>query len=418
MIFIFLLSSLLLFSQTWETLTELPINGGERHHPVTFSIDGIGYVATGAGMNQSGGTVVFRDVNAYDPTTDTWSSLNLFPGAPRGFSYGVGYKGKGYMGFGLGVINGQFNYMQDLWEYDPETDTWTELESCPCTGRYHPAFAAANDKLFVGLGSLGNGSSGLGNGNDWWEYDIENNSWRQLPDLPSYGRHHPFYFTIGDDVYAGLGHGSIADNDGNVIYDDWFKWDTNNETWTELSEFPGEGRVAGTQFSNGSKGYVLSGQGEDHRSFAEGEFYEYDPETDTWKALTSHPGKARWAPGSFVIDDYVYFFGGQSRQDASDGFTRNEKDLMRFPLGPSSSVRDDIELVELYPNPAVDFVKFDNSLNVSRYEVINSSGEVVLNGDTNSEMISLENITSGYYTIKLYSNDETKIGKVIVVSDR
>ncbi|MEZ4902786.1 MAG: kelch repeat-containing protein [Spirosomataceae bacterium] len=34
---------------------------------------------------------------------------------------------KGYVGFGSGV-NGTFN---DLWEYNPVSDTWKALSSCP-----------------------------------------------------------------------------------------------------------------------------------------------------------------------------------------------------------------------------------------------------------------------------------------------
>ena len=33
---------------------------------------------------------------------------------------------------------------------------------------------------------------------DWWEYDIQQNSWSQKTSLPGNDRHHPFYFGIGD----------------------------------------------------------------------------------------------------------------------------------------------------------------------------------------------------------------------------
>ena len=84
----------------------------------------------------------------------------------------------------------------------------------------------------------------------------------------------------------------------------------NLNEWITLNDFPSEGRVAGTQFSYNGKGYVLSGDGDDHGPLDSGELWEYDPILDNWIQLTSHPGGARWAPGSFVIDCHVYLTSG------------------------------------------------------------------------------------------------------------
>ena len=45
-----------------------------------------------------------------------------------------------------------------------------------------------------------------------------------------------------------------------------------------------------TQFSYNNKGYVLSGDGDDHGPLSSGEFWEYNPLTDNWSQLPSHPG--------------------------------------------------------------------------------------------------------------------------------
>ena len=80
-----------------------------------------------------------------------------------------------------------------------------------------------------------------------------------------------------------------------------------NDSWLQLADFPSEARVAGTQFSFNGKGYILSGDGDNHGPLSSGEFWCYDPFTDAWNELPSHPGGAIWAPGSFVIDSDVYF---------------------------------------------------------------------------------------------------------------
>ena len=53
---------------------------------------------------------------------------------------------------------------------------------------------------------------------------------------------------------------------------------------------------------------MLSGDGDDHNPLSAGEFWRYDPSNDLWTQLTSHPGDAIWAPGSFVIGCDAYFF--------------------------------------------------------------------------------------------------------------
>ena len=47
------------------------------------------------------------------------------------------------------------------------------------------------DKILMGCGSNDNG-----NLNDWWEYDIPSNTWSTKPNLPGLERHHPFYFDM------------------------------------------------------------------------------------------------------------------------------------------------------------------------------------------------------------------------------
>lgn len=242
----------------WLETESLPGQG--RHHPVTFTLDGYGYVATGS----TTGDHYTNDFFRYDPSADSWEVLPDFPGPGRGYAYGGTYQGKAYLGFGTSPA-----YLNDLWEYDPATEEWTELASLPGSGRAHPAFVITNDgKIFVGLGNAAQ------NFRDWYEYDIATNTWTEHELLPGPARHHPYYFNIGDTPYAGFGHGG-------AIYSDWYRWNRDTDTWTQMDFFPGEGRVAGTQFSHDGKGYVLSGEGEDHQQLDYGEFYEYDPATDT-----------------------------------------------------------------------------------------------------------------------------------------
>ena len=89
-----------------------------------------------------------------------------------------------------------------------------------------------------------------------------------------------------------------------------------NEEWELLESLPGEARVAGTQFSFNGLGYVLSGDGDNHSSMETGEFWSYDPVSDSWTQLPPHPGTSRWAPASFIINGEVYLINGTTYSNA------------------------------------------------------------------------------------------------------
>lgn len=379
-------------AQNWESLTALP--GPGRHHPVCFVLDDMAYYLTGTTDSQ-GGT---NDFYQYNPNADSWTTLDNFPGPARSYSYGDVSDGKAYMGFGLSTFDTALN---DLWEFDPETGQWSQLASCPCSGRLHPTFTIESGKLFVGQG---NGS--FGNMNDWWAYDIASNTWEQLPDLPGLPRHHPYHFAVGGAVYTGLGHGN---GPGTNIYDDWFRWDLETESWQQMSDFPDQGRVAGTQFSIGDRGFVLSGDGDDHFTMATGEFWEYDFVTDTWVQLTPHPGVSRWAPGSFTVGNMVYFTSGQVRAGNPNPGLKN--DLWKFDLDEFVSVERLTglnEKVTLYPNPAGESIRINGLNNFSEVflEVYSTTGKLVKSERFQGGEIHLSELITGLYFMSIQADGQ------------
>lgn len=392
--FALILSANFLLAQSWESSAPLPGGANDaRHHPVTFSSGGFGYLMGGDVNGEEE-----NDFMRYDPTSDSWEMLPDFPGLGRSFSYGTSRNTKAYVGFG-GADEVPFN---DLWEYDTETESWTELATCPCEPRYHPAFIQVNNKIYVGLG---NNPFNL---NDWWEYDIPTNTWTEKDDLPGPTRHHPYHFAIDGIAYVGLGHGDSV-NGVMSIYTDWYMFDPATSEWTQLADFPGEARVAGTQFDHNGKGYVLSGDGDDHNFMETGEFWQYDPIFDSWVELTPHPGSSRWAPGSFVIDNYVYMIGGLSN-------VQLESDMLRFDLGTllSTSQEWNTENLSIYPNPAQD--SFTISENINQFTevlLVDACGKVVQS--VVNERVDVRQLSSGVYYLKLSKADEVLIRKLMII---
>ena len=375
-------------AQDWVQVTSLPNVFNETHHSFAFSFDDMGYIV--GGNSDSG---VRDDFYQYNPATDSWTELAPFPGGARGFAIGDIWNGKAYFGFG----NDGTSRLNDLWVFDPSNMSWTELASCPCAERAHPAMIAHNGKVFVGLGS-----SSSGNMNDWWEYDIALNTWSQKDDLPSLSRHHPYQFGIDDYVYTGFGH-------GNSIFNDWFRYDIAGETWTQVATLPAEGRVAGTQFSYNGLGYVLSGDGDNHNSMNTGEFWAYDPVTDTWDELPPHPEGSRWAPASFVINGEVYIINGTS---VSEYVT----EIYKFDLNSVLSTHElTNSTVSIYPNPAIDIINIDIPGNI-KYDanLYDLQGRLIIS-TTNKSVIEIQSLPLGIYFIEIKDLDSGQkvIDKII-----
>ncbi|MBN8676785.1 MAG: T9SS type A sorting domain-containing protein [Chitinophagales bacterium] len=392
-------NSQLAFSQTWTQKASLPDSALARHHPVTFSIGGYGYLLGGTSMQNP----YLSDFYRYDPVTDQWEALPSFPGPPRSYAYAVVYNDKAYMGFGFGPTSD----MTDLWEFDPATGVWTEKTPCDCDGRGHPALVEADGKIFVGAGG-----SAMGNLNDFWEYDIATDTWTQRPDFPSHKRHHPYHFSLNNLVYIAFGHGSVNIG-GSTIYNDLHRYDPQTNTWERMADFPGEKRVAGTQFSLNGKGYVLSGEGEDHYYLEEGEFWEYTPELDTWKQLPSWPGSGRWAPGSFVIGNTVYATGGTAL--LSDGSSENMKDLWAYEFPEvSSTVAPQVQSLQVFPNPATDHLTISADLKEAfQFYILNATGQVVQSGISSNRQVLLNPIPAGLYTIEVVTAQQQYQGRFI-----
>lgn len=394
---IYTLFTLLFFSaylqaQNWNTLNGIPEG---IHHPVTFALGNFGYSLTGTNTFGNDTKKMYR----YNPITDTWATMSDFPGSSRSFSIGLSYGGYGYMGFG---VSGN-QYLRDLWRFDPSTNQWTRLADCPGLARRHPAFMAANNKIYVGLGNDNRGDL-----KDFWVYDIATDTWTQLPDIPGDARHHPFMFGVEGEVFAGMGHG------GPIIYDDWYRFDTVLNNWVAMNDFPGEARVAGTQFSHAGRGYVLSGDGDNHSFMATGEFWEYQYQNDSWTQLSPHPGRSRWAPGSFVIADTLYFFGGVNR--ANNTFPT---DMFSYQLN-STLDKEEYTAFEwsVYPNPTKNgilYLESEEPIEVAR--ILSLNGQELQRIEGNLSRLDISQLPVGLYLLEVKTVDGLSSRKKIRLLD-
>jgi N-acetylneuraminic acid mutarotase len=198
------------YDQPTNTWTRKADFGGVEHRECTaFASGGKGYLGLGYSITERY-TFGTKDWWQYDPATDTWTKKADFPGGKRQGAAGFVINNKGYVCSGHSFISDgntvTHTWYNDLWKYNPSTDTWTQKADLPSYARELPvAFSAMN----MGIIATGEGPSLLSGHNtilnDCWEYDATGNKWYSLPNVGGGGRYAAFGFAIGNSIYIGAG---------------------------------------------------------------------------------------------------------------------------------------------------------------------------------------------------------------------
>lgn len=124
------------------------------------------------------------------------------------------------------------------------------------------------------------------------------NIWTQKTDFGGSARIGAVGFSIGDKGYLGTGENSTGD---------FWQYDPATDTWTQKADVPGSTRANSVGFSIGSKGYVGLGLGSDtDNGYANKEFWEYDPVVNTWTQKANFPAHIRSHSVGFGIGEKGY----------------------------------------------------------------------------------------------------------------
>ena len=238
---------------------------------VSFSVGNKGYIATGF----SGTSQRYNDLWEYDTETNTWSQKKDLPASPRLAAIGFSIGSKGYVGCGYkGEGTTPDNFFSDFWAYDPATNLWEEKAPIPQSARQYAVGFSIGNRGYVGTGQSGLSSVPL---NDFYEYNPDSNQWLQKNNVP-YPCISPVAFSIGNKGYVGTGQ----NGQGSQNYADFYEYDPVTDVWTAKTSFPGAARFGAASFSIGSKGYISGG-------FSTGavynDFWEYDPASNSWSEM-------------------------------------------------------------------------------------------------------------------------------------
>ncbi|EAY26363.1 IPT/TIG domain-containing protein [Microscilla marina] len=207
----------------------------------------------------------------------TWTQKKDFGGVARtdAVSFSVGTKGY--------ILGGRTEYntskgLNDMWEYDTATDTWTQKANYPGGKRTLPVAFVLQDIAFVGLGTDDNNVDKK----DFWQYKPADNTWTQLNDFAgtiSFGRN--FAFSLGSKGY-------VIKHDSNEL------WEVSLNTWTQKNNLPA---------SNFRGHFVLNGVA--YIVAKDKKAWKYNDSNDTWTSVASFPGKD-FVNHSFSVSNIGY----------------------------------------------------------------------------------------------------------------
>ena len=261
----------------WTSLAKLPANLG-RSYGVGFSIGNKGYFGMGNDLTNAN-----DDLYEYDPSTNSWTQKSsMGKNLQLGMSFVI--NGKAYVGIGKTDFP---DFTNSFYEYDPALDKWTQKADFPGEERYLPVGLAIGNKGYVGLGGYGE--------NDWWEYDPASNTWTRKADLAfSMVPQNPVGFAISDKGYV---IGSFVTGpvsfEGGVI-----EYNPSTDTWVRKKNFPGGAISDMIGVGTNDKGFLIGYGG----------FWIYDPSSDLWqeKGLNSPHGGI----SGFFINNKLYYESG------------------------------------------------------------------------------------------------------------
>lgn len=252
---------------------------------VAFSLGSMGYVGAGTGQEGGGNLYGLQNLLQYNPQTDTWSSKADLPETLTdavGFSIG----GRGYIGVGrtdtvrfneFGQLETYFYPSRSFYEYNPESNCWVKKADFPGVRRVGAVAFTIGKKAYVGTGAAYPRVLPFEQPSylkDFWEYDPATDRWTRMADFSGNGRYDAVGFSIGNKGYIGTGVSFAEGNSGGKYQKDFWEYEPLSNSWKQIDDFPGGERLKMIHFSAATKGYVIGGQG---ASGDTADFWEYDP---------------------------------------------------------------------------------------------------------------------------------------------
>ncbi len=238
-------------------------------------------------------------------TNDFWKQKNNFSGPNRTDAVSFVLHNKAYIATGWNI-----DYFNDLWQYQLQADTFIQKADLPGVARHKATAFVINEKAYIGLGSYFDVKTGKTTFlNDIWEYDPTTNSWTQKASFPGTPRDGAVAFCIEDTAYVGTGRSA------DKFLNDFWKFvpqaGAMKGNWTKITELPGQARCNSVAFSINQKGYIAFGRYDSYQTLAD--MWVYNPINEQWTNGKSLINGKRENAVAIVIDQKAYIGTGWNK---------------------------------------------------------------------------------------------------------
>ena len=287
---------------TWETK---PAMLTARRGVAVAGATGILYAIGG---NNSAGAAL-NTVQAYNPSTNTWSTKASLPAARQSGNGATTITGTIYVAGGQDASGA---LTRTLYAYKSSTNIWTTKANMPAFGGCGGS-AVIGGKLYVFSGCTRTNTGGQTAAGLLHRYDPGTNTWATLRPAPA-AHFQPAVGSTGGKLYVvgGNNGGSGTQTSRLDVYD------PATNTWSTRAAMP-TARVAAAGVVAAGKLYVMGGRssGTTYLNTVE----VYDPLTNTWSTGAAMP-TPRAALGVGAVSNLLYAVGGRNSASA---LTTNER---------------------------------------------------------------------------------------------
>jgi len=362
------------YAQVWQQLADFPST--ERDDGVSFTLNNFVYCGTGLQQNWSTSSDFYR----FDMNTDTWDTIAPLPlSAHRQAACGFSYNGEGY------VFGGFSGYpLNDLWKYNPQTDTWIQKASKPGIGLSGASCFELNGKAYI----IGGNNGDLTVYNQVWEYTIATDSWSQKNNFPASGSWRASAVAYSNNAYLIFGMDTAGSFNRNL-----YKYNVQADSWTILSTFPQPGRILSSLSVIQNSLVVFAGVDSVNSYYNNLWYFSfYD---SLWYQGVSLPAIARKEGICFNSVSALYYTIGLNPQEIRLKETWKIDNVIGVLEFTNSS------FLQLFPNPCASFFTIDSQFDFE-FELLSSLGEIVnkIKFKAPSQRVDVSNLPAGFYYLK------------------
>ncbi len=379
-----------------------------RTSAVGFCILNKAYIGTG---EDSTGNFL-KDFWEYDPATDSWTQLADFIGTSRTGAVGFGIDSSGYLGLGRDSIS----FLKDLWKYNPFINSWSreqdlgQYRSTSSNGRKDAAVTVLSGSAYI-IGGYDGTSSYV---KQCWRFDpLADTSWTlrrnfaNATDFTVIGRRWGVAFSANSSVYFGTGYDYLHD-----YQKDLWKYNISTDSWSQVADLPGKTRSNATAFNLFGKGYILCGSNGEQQH----DMWRYDPLINNWSRMADYPGAVTLNNTSFAISNRAFVGLGNDSNNVC------KSDLWEYIPDSTTGISDlrNSFQFEVFPNPANEYLVIRSMVSTLKFpfsfQLYSLEGRLILQKIIleNNLRIQREKFTSGIYYFSITKDNQSlQTGKII-----